>query len=254
MKILAVLGSGRKKGNTFLTVQRMEEKLKQLDSAIEFEYLYLSDANIMPCIGCRACFNKGEDHCPRKDDIPEIAQKLLAADGVIFASPTYVCSMSGTMKNFLDRIAYFCHRPAFHGKAAAILTTTAGAGAGIAAHTIRLPAGSMGFSLAGSLGITLHTGDVVPVPAQAAQKLDRLARALYMQITGPRRDAPTVFSLVSFYLNRRHYMKKDTVSYDYHYFREKGWLEPGRAYYTDAKPTVFQKMAAHVIRLFLKAT
>ena len=254
MKILAILGSGRKKGNTFLAVQRMEEKLKELDSAVEFEYLYLSDADIMPCIGCRACFNKGEEHCPRKDDIPAIVQKLLAADGVIFASPTYVCAMSGTMKNFLDRIAYFCHRPAFHGKAAVILTTTAGGGANIAAQTIRLPIGSIGFSMAGSLGIAMHTGDVIPVPEQAARKLDRLALALYKRITGPRRDAPTVFSLVSFYVNRRYYMKKDTESYDHHFFEKMGWLEPGRAYYTDAKPTVLHKAAAHFIRLFLKAT
>jgi multimeric flavodoxin WrbA len=254
MKILAVLGSGRKKGNTFLAVRRMEDKLKQLDENVEFEYLHLSDSNIKPCIGCRACFNKWEDHCPRKDDIPEIAQKLLAADGVIFASPTYVCSMSGYMKNFLDRIAYFCHRPAFHGKAAVILTTTAGGGANIAAYIIRLPIGSIGFSMAGSLGIALRTGDVIPVPARAARKLDQLALEFYKRITGPKRDAPTVFGLVSFYANRRYYMKKDTESYDHHYFQKMGWLEPDRAYYTDAKPTVRQMAAAHFIRLLLKAT
>lgn len=254
MKILAVLGSGRRKGNTYLTVRRMEEKLRTLDESIEFEYFYVSDADVKPCVGCRACFDRGEENCPRKDDIPALAQKLLAADGVIFASPTYVGTMSGYMKNTLDRLAYFCHRPAFHGKAAAIVTTTAGAGARIAAQTIRLPVGSMGFSLAGMLGIALHTGEVVPAPERAAQKLDKLTEAFYRRMTGPKRDTPTVFGLVSFYANRRYYTKKDTASFDHDFFEKEGWLEPGRTYYTDARPTVFQVIAARMILLFLKAT
>lgn len=254
MKILAVIGSGRKSGNTFLSAARVEERLKRLEPSTEFTYLFLSDVAIKACIGCRACFERGEASCPHKDDIVSIAQRLRDADGVVFASPTYVCNMSGLMKNFFDRLAYFCHRPAFHGKQALILTTTAGGGAQMAAFATRLPLGSMGFSIAGSLGLTLNTGAVVPVTAKHAKKLDALADRFLKKLNSARRNAPTVFSLVSFYYNRRYYEREDRTSYDYLHWKEKGWLEKDRAYFTDVKVSLFQKIAAHILGIFTGST
>jgi len=255
MHILALMGSGRKKGNTFRAVQSIEQKLKTLDADLSFEYLYLADVDISACSGCRVCFDKGEVSCPHKDSVSLIATRLLAADGVIFASPTYVCTMSGSLKNLLDRLAYFCHRPAFHGKTALVITTTATAGARLAAYTVRLPLGSMGFTVAGSLGITLNTGNVVSVPEKAVKRLDKLAVKFYQKAAGKKRNAPTVFSLVSFYMNREHYHKQPTLdSCDYRYFKSKGWLEPDRKYYTDEKPSLPKVIVARFITFFMHST
>lgn len=81
---------------------------------VEFEYLFLKDANLKPCIGCYNCMAKGEDKCPLKDDRAAIELKLLAADGFILSSPVYVGNVSWLMKNFIDRFAYMNHRPRFH--------------------------------------------------------------------------------------------------------------------------------------------
>lgn len=51
---------------------------------VEFEYLMLPDVGLEPCRGCFACFERGEERCPIRDD----------ADGVIFASPVY--GLAGT--------------------------------------------------------------------------------------------------------------------------------------------------------------
>jgi len=65
------------------------------------------------CRGCFACFSKGKEFCPLKDDKPEIERKLLESDGVIQISPGYAWNVSGLMKNFIDRFAYTLHRHIF---------------------------------------------------------------------------------------------------------------------------------------------
>lgn len=54
----------------------------------------------------------GEDHCPLRDDVSEIKKKIDDADIIILASPVYVEDVSGLLKNWIDRMAFVCHRPA----------------------------------------------------------------------------------------------------------------------------------------------
>ncbi len=81
---------------------------------VEFEYLFLKDANLKPCIGCYNCMAKCEDKCPLKDDRVVIERKLVTADGFILSSPVYVSNVSWLMKIFIDRFAYMNHRSLFH--------------------------------------------------------------------------------------------------------------------------------------------
>ena len=91
-----------------------------------FETIYLVDMDMHPCKGCRTCFDRGEDKCPLKDDIPAIKAKMDAADGVILASPVYMDDVSGLVKTWIDRLAYVSHRPAFGGKCAYPIATVGG--------------------------------------------------------------------------------------------------------------------------------
>lgn len=255
MRILAIIGSGRKHGNTYRAVQAMERRFAALDPALTFEYLYLAEQPLEPCLGCRACFDRGEACCPRKDGLAAIAEKMLAADGVVFATPSYVGSLSGLMKTLLDRLAYFCHRPAFHGKCAAVVSTTASSTARLTALTVQLPLSAMGFTVAGTAGVALGTADIVPVPAKADKRLQALAQKMYRRMTGPGRDAPTVPQLTSFLMVRRHFAANpDETSYDYRYFRDRGWLAPKRRYYTDAKPTLMQRALARAMAVLVRHT
>jgi len=67
MKILAILGSPKGKGAGHKIVKKIEERIKAI-SDVEFEYLFLKDANLKLCTGCYNCMAKGEDTCPLKDD------------------------------------------------------------------------------------------------------------------------------------------------------------------------------------------
>lgn len=144
MKILALMSSYRKKGNTARIVQMIEGQMEKIaarhDEPLDFETLHLAHMDIEMCRGCRTCFDRGEETCPLKDDIPAIRAKIDAADGLILASPVYVDDVNAVAKNWIDRMAYVCHRPAFGGKCAYLIATV---GEGPANHTLR----TMNFAL-----------------------------------------------------------------------------------------------------------
>ena len=138
MKIVALVSSYRKKGNTARVVELVETTLGEIASqkgdVLDFETIYLGHCEIEMCRGCRMCFNQGEVKCPLQDDVLGIKEKLLAADAVILASPVYVEDVNGIMKNWIDRMAHVCHRPEFAGKYAYLLTTS---GVGSTSHALR---------------------------------------------------------------------------------------------------------------------
>lgn len=112
MKVLAIMGSPNGRGSGYKVVRKIEEKMKELGD-VEFEYLFLKDADLKLCKGCFTCISRGEDLCPLKDDRAEIEEKISNSDGVILSSPGYVQNVSGLMKNFIDRFAYTNHRLRF---------------------------------------------------------------------------------------------------------------------------------------------
>ena len=65
--------------------------------------LDLHEYNILPCTGCDSCVRKKP--CPEseKDDMTELESKLIQADGIIIAAPSYFTSVPGILKNLMDR-------------------------------------------------------------------------------------------------------------------------------------------------------
>lgn len=99
MKILGIVGSKRKNGNTSNMVQ---EALKVArEEGIEVELIFLGDYSIKGCIGCEGC--KDTYKCVINDDMQKIYSLLLEADGIILGSPTYWYNVTADMKAFIDR-------------------------------------------------------------------------------------------------------------------------------------------------------
>lgn len=99
MKIIGIVGSRRKKGNTFNMVNQVLESSK--DKGAEVQLINLSDYKIKPCIGCEGC--KDSFKCVINDDFDKIISLIQEADGVVMGSPTYWYNVSGDMKIFIDR-------------------------------------------------------------------------------------------------------------------------------------------------------
>ena len=124
IKIVAICGSPHR-GNTYNILKMLEQSNPEVD----FKILILSELDLQDCTGCYSCINNGEESCPLQDDRDAIIEEMKAADGVIFASPTYSRAISALMKKFVERTSFLAHRPIFFGKYAMALATCAGFGA-----------------------------------------------------------------------------------------------------------------------------
>ena len=103
MKVLGIVGSQRKKGNTSILVQEALKPFKE--HGAETELIFLGDHEIKSCKGCEGC--KKTFKCVIEDDMQKIHPLILDADGVILGSPTYFYNVSADMKAFLDRCYCF---------------------------------------------------------------------------------------------------------------------------------------------------
>ncbi len=106
MKVLTLQGSARKKGNTAQVIGWVEAELTAMGHGVES--VYLSSKNIKGCLACGKCKEDMDSvGCVQKDDAPEILQKMVEADLVIFASPLYFWGISGPLKCLIDRTFSF---------------------------------------------------------------------------------------------------------------------------------------------------
>lgn len=103
IKILGIVGSKRKNGNTSTLIQRAIETARE--EGIESEVIFLGDYNIVDCNGCEGC--KNTYICVVNDDMQKIYPLLLEADAIILGSPTYFYNVSAGVKAFIDRCYCF---------------------------------------------------------------------------------------------------------------------------------------------------
>ncbi len=104
MKILALLGSPRKKGNTANLLNKYLEGVKEVYPEATVKSIFLQEENLKPCKGCYGCQMGKIEYCVTKDNTTEIYKEFLNADIIIFATPIYSFSMSAQMKIFVDRM------------------------------------------------------------------------------------------------------------------------------------------------------
>jgi multimeric flavodoxin WrbA len=106
MKILGLSFSAREKGNTEILLEAVLGGARQ--QGAETELYRVAEKNIQPCDGCGDCFKTGE--CPIKDDMQELYERMLDADGIIFGSPVYFYNITAQGKAVIDRTIALGHR------------------------------------------------------------------------------------------------------------------------------------------------
>ncbi len=235
MKILVIQGSHRKNGNTTHIAEIITDKMAKLaakaDVPFEIKTIFLGHMNIGLCQGCRTCFDRGAEHCPLKDDVQLIRDMIHRADGVIAASPVYVDNASGIIKNWIDRMAYVCHRPEFAGKPVYLLATTGGSSCFSTLNTMSGAFLTWGFHLSGRAGfVTGAKMDVEEMQIRFDRRAGDIARKILQDILERKGSRPPFFSLMMFRILQRE-RGKQTGSLDEKYWRENGWLKPETTFY-----------------------
>jgi multimeric flavodoxin WrbA len=99
MKFVGILGSVREGGNTEVLLDAALEEAQK--NGVIVDKIPLRDKSVAPCDGCGGCTKTGR--CLIDDDAQEICQKMLASDGIIWATPVYFWSMTGQTKTLMDR-------------------------------------------------------------------------------------------------------------------------------------------------------
>ena len=130
MKVLVLMGSHRKRGNTAALLRPLCGELE--NGGAEMETVWLYDRDIRPCVACRTCQKDWTVFgCAQKDDVQEIFDKVLACDLLVLATPIYSWYCTPPMKALLDRLVYGMNKyygdergpSLWEGKTLALLTT-----------------------------------------------------------------------------------------------------------------------------------
>lgn len=255
MKITVLMGSPRKK-DSYRICKLLEESFPSSANA-QFDYLFLNDYQIEGCKGCGQCFQKGEEYCPCKDDLVLVKEKLLRADGLVFASPVYACQITGALKKVLDRLSYLFHRPEFVGKPAVIVVTTDGGGQKTTGQYLKMTACGWGCRLIGEIRIVSPlffkrdgTGNAWRFDpkyyASSLSHIQNVAAKLEKAISSPKTGAPSFYDLYMFQCLRS---KTFVSKADYAFWNERGWQNSD--YYLKVRLNPVKKLWVKILRLYI---
>ena len=102
MNILILMGSPRLHSNTAELCKHFMDELKVQNADVQ--YVELEKLTINPCKECYVCQDTPDVYgCAQKDDMTEIAEKILWADAIILATPIFAWYCTAQMKAVLDR-------------------------------------------------------------------------------------------------------------------------------------------------------
>jgi multimeric flavodoxin WrbA len=158
MRILGIVGSPRKNGNTEIL---MKEALSVTrDAGFDTEMFLMSEKQVAPCDACQTCFEVGS--CVVQDDMQDLYDMMEGADGIIIGSPVYFGSVSAQTKAVLDRMFALLRRRALKDKVAGAIVVTRRVGALQARSLIYSFCIAQGMIVAGgAIGYGREPGDVL---------------------------------------------------------------------------------------------
>lgn len=105
MKVVAVLGSPRLKGNSATLARKFLEKAEKAGHRPVVHEL--GSLNYKGCVACYAC-KTSRDECVLRDDLTGVLADVAAADVLVLATPVYFGDLTSHLKGFIDRtFSYF---------------------------------------------------------------------------------------------------------------------------------------------------
>jgi multimeric flavodoxin WrbA len=104
MQILILSGSRNREGQTARAIKAIQKGVSEGKG--KSEAIFLTELKLERCRQCEAdgwglCRKEGR--CVIEDDFASIAEKVKAADVVVFANPVYFGDLSESLRTFIDR-------------------------------------------------------------------------------------------------------------------------------------------------------
>jgi multimeric flavodoxin WrbA len=247
MNVLEICGSPRSNGNTEYIMNLCEHEINKVckpSDRIVYDKITIYHSNLAWCKGCRICFDVSEHKCPCNDDLLMIKNKMEEADIIIIGSPVYVEDISGGIKNWMDRMAFNCHRPFLNGKPVYIYTTSAAAASKHAIKSMKRAIISWGGN------VKDHDNYIM------GQKMNKevaertygtiIEKRMHKMIEAYVLKSVSLYSLISFNIQKRYWKKKQNTA-DHNYWLKMNWFELDCIYYEPVKVTFLKKKLAILI-------
>ncbi|MBI4266774.1 MAG: flavodoxin family protein [Chloroflexi bacterium] len=148
MKVIGIVGSPRKNGNTEILTAYTLKTISE--HGLDTELIRLAGLEIKQCTACMAC--KDEERCSIEDDLFPIYLKMKEADGIILASPVYFGSATALIKALIERVGYISrwNKEPLRGKAGGALVVARRAGKNFTFAELTLWFQILGFFIPGS--------------------------------------------------------------------------------------------------------
>ena len=127
-KIIIISGSPNERSTTQELAEEIVNKVTSEKKFYTWTTLKLSEKNILRCKGCKQCFRTGTCYRNNEDDMEAIVEAIRESDVAIWATPSYINHIPGSMKNFIDRLASSTHKMDFAGISAFTFVTSSNSG------------------------------------------------------------------------------------------------------------------------------
>ena len=182
MRIFAIFGTPHN-GNTRAITDLFLDEFRACGA--EIDELVLPRDFGETCLGCANCILHGEDKCPHYGKTAPIVERMEKADLIILATPVFVGSCTGALKELLDHFAYMwlVHRPkeVMFGKTGLIITSAGGSGVKQTVKLLRSNMSFWGISSVHSYGVTTMKMNGNYAEYKDKDKIKKQVRILQLQ-------------------------------------------------------------------------
>jgi multimeric flavodoxin WrbA len=241
MKILAISGSPQR-DSSYILLNNIKKYFAD-NGYHDFKILELSKIKLKTCIKCSACVSKGENHCPNKDMRDTIINKMKQADVIIFSSPVFAVAEASLMKNFINRLGYFGHRPYFFDKYAMVITSGSGFGVKETNEHMKKVFTAYGFNVVSDFQVNSGLWLLSKKEKEIIEnKAIKAAGKLIESINRGNKNPPNLNQVVVFRIFKSiSESNRDNMPVNYEYYKNK------KDYYYDIRLNMFKKMYAKIV-------
>ncbi len=104
MRVLAINGSARKKGNSATMLKNAVNGARESGAETKLVNLYaLKYKGCTGCVKCKLLGGKSFGRCAQRDDLTPVLEEAIGSDILLLASPIYFNDVTGTLRSFLER-------------------------------------------------------------------------------------------------------------------------------------------------------
>ncbi len=169
IRVLGVVGSPRRNGNTEILVDEVLRGAKEAGAAVE--KVVLSELDIVPCDACDACVDTGE--CITVDAMEDLFPRMQQSQVWVLGTPVYWWGPSAQFKTFVDRWYAKAHREEdkilFRGRRIILVVPMGDADARTARHVVGMMTDALEYVDAELCATVLapganEAGDVLKLP------------------------------------------------------------------------------------------